>query len=346
MLQTLLQTIQAYFTEAHLRQRFTPEVIELVVILFASIAITAVFFLVYNALARTRRRREARLARVSDHAGRRSGRDQARSSLRSADYRPTTGLIRYLPKRELLRIRLQRAGFSGALGLYVAVSITITMVVALGMLIFGDLPPLAAPISAIASGILIPHSFLSWRAGKREQAFLKNLPEGIDIIVRGLKAGLPVSESMSAVGREAPEPVGGMFRKIGDVVQIGHPLEVAIEKVSKQMAVPELRFLAITMSVQKETGGNLTETLQNLAEILRRRRQMKLKVKAMSSEARASAFVLGSLPFIMFLLIYFVSRDYVMTLFTDPRGPTLVYIGLGMIGTGAAVMAKMIKFDI
>ena len=161
-----------------------------------------------------------------------------------------------------------------------------------------------------------------------------------------IRAGLPVTESLAAVGREAPEPVAGVFREVSDKIRVGEPLEVAVSSASRSMDVPELKFLAITLSVQRETGGNLAETLANLSEILRKRRQMKLKVKAVSSEARASAMILGSLPFVMFALIMVVSQDYIMQLFHDPRGHLMLAAGLASMGTGILVMMKMVRFEI
>ena len=320
--------------------------LETMIILLAAIAVLVGAVLLQGALARARRRRAARLARVGQQAPRRRSDQGKRGTLRAVQHRPAQGLIRLLPQRDLLRARLQRAGFQGGVGVYLAASAGLAVVTVMALLILRAGPPAAALISGVGAGIALPYAFIGWKATRREQAFLKNLPEGIDIIVRGLKAGLPVSESMAAVGREAAEPVGGLFREIADLVRIGHPLETAIERTARRMAVPELRFLAITLSVQKETGGNLTETLENLSEILRKRRQMKLKIRAVSSEARASAYIIGSLPFVMFCIIYLVNQPYVMELFTDPRGHVMIGLGLGSILFGVLVMAKMVKFEI
>lgn len=310
----------------------------------AAVSVLIVVILLGNAMARSRRHRQRRLDRV---AGKGSGvRVSARRPLRSADHIPPTGLLRYLPRSGLLRLRLQRAGMSGNPLPYLGACFLVALLATLVMLLWGAIPPLACPLAGLAAGIILPHMTVGWLSRRRENAFLKNLPEGIDIIVRGLKAGLPVTESMEAVGREAVEPVAGMFRQISDLIRIGHSLESAIERIAKRMAVPELRFLAITMAVQRETGGNLTETLENLAEILRKRRQMQLKIRAVSSEARASAYILGSLPFVMFVIIYTFNRGYVMELFSDPRGHMMIGIGLGSIAAGVLVMAKMIRFDI
>ena len=166
------------------------------------------------------------------------------------------------------------------------------------------------------------------------------------MIVRGLKSGLPVTESIRSVGEEFDGSVGEEFRQVSDRVKLGQPIDDALSEASARINLADFRFFVIALSVQRETGGNLSEALENLSDILRRRRQMQLKIKALSSEAKASALIIGSLPFIMFLLLHIVSGDYVQILFTDPRGMMLVGIGLGFMVVGIAVMAKMVRFEI
>jgi tight adherence protein B len=192
----------------------------------------------------------------------------------------------------------------------------------------------------------MPHAAINFMVNRRKERFTTRFPEGLDIIVRGLRAGLPIAESIVNARSEVPEPVKTVYGYIADGVNIGQNLEDAIADAAKLLDTPELKFFAVSLSVQRETGGNLAETLANLADILRRRRQMKLKVKAMSSEARASAYILGSLPFIMFGLIFFVNTDYAMELFTDPRGMVMVGIGIFMMTLGVLIMIKMVNFEI
>lgn len=299
---------------------------------------------IFNILDREKRSREQRLTRVVSRAA--PGSKAAVDAVRLAREKPKSGgLMAMMPKRSALARRLARAGYKPDPRRYLIASILTGLLG--GILLFlAGLPLSVVGLGALGCGLLLPHLFLSSRIGSRETRFLTNLPEGIDIVVRGLKAGLPVSESLAAVGREAPEPVSGIFREVVDLVRIGHSVEDAITKVAETMAVSELRFLGITLSIQKETGGNLTETLQNLSDILRKRRQMKLKIRAVSSEARTSAYIIGSLPFAVSLAIYLVNRDYVMLLFTDPRGLIMVACGLASIAFGALVMMKLVKFDI
>ncbi len=155
-----------------------------------------------------------------------------------------------------------------------------------------------------------------------------------------------MTESIRSVGEEFHGPVGEEFRFVSDRVKLGQQIDEALSEVSNRIDLPDFKFFVIALSVQRETGGNLSEALENLSDILRRRRQMVLKVKALSSEAKASALIIGSLPFIMFLILHMVSHDYVQTLFTDPRGNMMLGVGLGFMVVGVGVMMKMVKFEI
>ena len=181
---------------------------------------------------------------------------------------------------------------------------------------------------------------------RRLKLFTEQFPDAIDLIVRGVKSGLPVPESIRTVGAEMRDPVAAEFRTVAERVRIGQALEDALWAAAERVDTPEFRFFVVSLSVQRETGGNLAETLENLSDLLRRRRQMQLKIKAMSSEARASALILGSLPFLMFAIMALLNPGYVFTLFSDPRGIMMVAAGLGSLVVGVAVMAKMVRFEI
>jgi len=198
----------------------------------------------------------------------------------------------------------------------------------------------------VIAGVGLPHLFVGRMASKRLKLFTSQFPDAIDLIVRGLKSGLPVTESISAVGHEMADPVGFEFRHISDCVKFGQPLEEALWETARRLDTPEFKFFVISISVQRETGGNLSEALGNLSDILRRRRQMGLKIKAMSSEAKASAIILGSLPFIMFGIIFAMNPEYEMALFNDPRGQMMLGAGLGIMSLGILVMNKMVRFEI
>ena len=160
------------------------------------------------------------------------------------------------------------------------------------------------------------------------------------------KSGLPASESIRVVGQEIADPVGVEFREVSDQIKFGKTMTDALWAVSPRIDTPEFRFFIISLSIQQETGGNLAETLENLAHVLRRRKQLKLKIKALSSEAKASAYIIGSLPFIMFAILLMMNYGYASMLYKDPRGLMLVGCGLLSYAIGIGVMAKMVRFEV
>ncbi|MBK8907625.1 MAG: type II secretion system F family protein [Rhodospirillales bacterium] len=253
---------------------------------------------------------------------------------------------RLLPRQSMLTGRLRRTGLDITLGTYLLCSVGIGAVVFGAGVLFAGISALTASLIAVFVGLGLPHMIVGHLIARRRKKFLSVFPEAIELIVRGLKSGLPVSEAMAAVSREIADPVGVEFRAIMDTVKFGGKLEEVLWQTAKRLDIAELNFFVISLSIQQETGGNLAETLGNLADILRRRRQMKLKIKAMSGEARASACILGSLPFIMFAIVNVVNPGYASDLFTDPRGLVMVGAGLLSMLIGVAVMIKMIRFEI
>lgn len=253
---------------------------------------------------------------------------------------------RIIPRRDNLRQRLARTGKSIPLGSFFAASLAAGLVGFVVASFVLSLPPLIAFFAAIIAGIGLPNYYISRLANRRAKKFTAQFPEAIDLIVRGLKSGLPVSESIRMVGEELQEPVGTEFKAINDAQGLGQALEAAMWDATKRIPTPEFKFFVISLSVQRETGGNLAETLENLSDILRQRRHMRQKIKALSSEAKSSAMIIGALPFIMFGILMVTGRDYVLILFTDPRGHIMIGIGLASMAIGVFVMARMVKFKI
>jgi tight adherence protein B len=270
-----------------------------------------------------------------------------RRNLSDSSFRSLDRLIkRILPPPAQFRQHLARTGRRITMGEYVLANLLVGAVVA-GAAIYGFGAPHALGLFlGIIIGVGVPYLAIGRMATRRMNRFLKLFPDAIDLIVRGLKSGLPVGESIAVVGHEIAEPVGSEFRRISDNMKIGQPLEEALWEAAARIPLADFRFFVISLSVQRETGGNLTETLENLTNIVRRRQQMKLKIRAMSSEARASAYIIGSLPFILGTIIYLMNPEYASMLYTDPRGRFLVGIGLTWLVIGAAVMAKMVRFEI
>lgn len=254
--------------------------------------------------------------------------------------------LKLMPRRHMLRHRLMKAGLSLSPGQYALISMAMSVIPgALAKLVFG-VPLILVLLGSIVVGIGLPHVVVSNLIGRRLRSFTKLFPEAIDLMVRGIKSGLPISETINAIGQEMIDPVGIEFRRITDSVKLGQTLEEALWDAANRLDTPEFKFFVISLSVQRETGGNLAETLENLSEILRRRLQMQLKIKAMSSEAKASAYIIGSLPFVVFGILMLMNPNYVMVLFTDVRGMIVLGVGLFTMLLGVLVMAKMVKFDI
>ena len=253
---------------------------------------------------------------------------------------------KFLPNQKILEDRLARTGREISIGGFVLINVVVALVVfLLAMVVLRQSLALSLLLGLIA-GVGLPHFVIGKMVEKRLKLFTAQFPYSIDLIVRGLKSGLPVTESIASVGQEMPDPVGREFRDISDRVKFGQPLDEALWDTARRLDTAEFKFFVISISVQRETGGNLSEALGNLSDILRKRRQMGLKIKAMSSEAKASAIILGSLPFIMFGIIFALNPEYEMALFDDPRGQMMLGTGLGIMSMGVLVMSKMIKFEI
>ena len=197
------------------------------------------------------------------------------------------------------------------------------VLVALGVLASGRSVWIAI-VPGLLSGMVTVDKFVRFRGNMISNRFMKQLPDAIDTVIRGIRSGLPVIECIGSVGQEYDDPVGGHFKAISERVQLGEPLEGALWKVAQVIEKPEMDFLAIAIAIQVETGGSLSDALGNLADLLRARERMKLKIKAISSEAKASALIIGALPFVMLGLLMMMSPDYVMPLFTDPRGQMML----------------------
>jgi tight adherence protein B len=254
-------------------------------------------------------------------------------------------ILQYLPRPELLRERLHRTGKSISLGAYAIGSIVVG-VIATGAVVFARQSIFVAlPIGGLL-GIWLPFVFIGFLAKRRANNFGKHFPEAIALMVRGLKSGLPITETFNIVGTEVPDPVGAEFRQVNDQIRLGTVPEQALWDAAKRVGTPDIKFLVVTLSIQRETGGNLAETLENLDTILRRRKHMKLKVKALSSEARASAMIIGALPFIMLGVLAVVNLDYISLLFTTERGHKILMGASLSMSFGVAVMTKMVKFEI
>jgi tight adherence protein B len=246
---------------------------------------------------------------------------------------------------EALALRLHRTGKTWTLKQYFLASLGIFVLVATFVLLKSGAPVLALVVGIFA-GAAVPHFVVNFLINKRTTQFIVKFADAIDLLVRGLRSGLPVSETLGIVATEVPGPVGEEFKIITERMKIGKTMEDALQDTANRLNMAEFSFFCITLAIQRETGGNLAETLANLSEVLRKRAQMKLKIRAMSSESKASAYIVGSLPFIVFLMIYWVNSGYIGKFFLDDR---LIVAGLGgmvWMSIGAFIMAKMVSFEI
>lgn len=190
----------------------------------------------------------------------------------------------------------------------------------------------------------VPRWVLGFLKGMRQKKFAEQMADGIEIIVRGVKSGLPLNQCLRIIAAEAQEPLRTEFQNLVDGNQMGVPLDQNLQKMYERMPLPEVNFFSIVLIIQAKTGGNLSEALGNLANVLRSRKLLKAKINALSSEAKASAGIIGALPFIVAVLVYFVRPDYIMILFTNQTGNLILLGAAVMMGTGIMVMRQMINF--
>ncbi|MEJ6596068.1 type II secretion system F family protein [Parasphingorhabdus sp.] len=250
-----------------------------------------------------------------------------------------------MTKMEMLAIRMEKTGKPWPLSYFFYVAGGLFIVVS-GLLLLKGAPILLCLFFGLLVGAGLPHLVVGFLINRRIAKFTASFPDAIELLVRGLRSGLPVTETIGVVAKEIGGPVGEEFRNVVDRIKIGQTMEDALQVSAKRMDTPEFKFFCITLAIQRETGGNLAETLSNLAEVLRKRGQMKLKIKAMSSESKASAYIVGSLPFIVFGLVYTVNPTYLAGFFYEER---LIIAGLGglcWMSIGVFIMAKMVNFEI
>jgi tight adherence protein B len=246
--------------------------------------------------------------------------------------------------RPPLSVRISQAGLHWSKRQFMWISVALGGAAFLVAMLLGAavVPALAF---AFASGFGVPRWLLKFLKKRREARFLNALPDAVDVIVRGIKAGLPLLDSLKLIAAEAPEPIGSEFRGIIETQTVGIPLGEACLKLYERIPVAEANFFGIVVSIQQRAGGNLSEALGNLSRVLRDRKKMKAKIKAMSMEAKASASIIGSLPIVVMSLVYFTSPSYIELLWTEQLGRMmLACCGIWMF-IGIMVMRKMINFD-
>ncbi|SKB45953.1 type II secretion system F family protein [Sphingopyxis flava] len=269
---------------------------------------------------------------------------QMRKTIQAASGQGSS-LTSLMPRREQMELRLRRTGKGWTVSQYMFASMGL-FVVMTGALLVLRTPFVLAALIGVMAAVGLPYLATGRLIKRRVAAFNARFPDAIDLLVRGLKSGLPVTETFQVVSQELPGPVGEEFRGVVERIRIGNTMEAALQESAEMLATPEFQFFCITIAIQRETGGNLAETLGNLSDVLRKRAQMKLKIRAMSSEAKASAYIVGALPFFVFGIVWTMNPEYLSGFFHEQR---LIVTGLGglvWMSIGAFIMSRMISFEI
>ncbi|NRP72790.1 hypothetical protein ILFOPFJJ_03689 [Ensifer psoraleae] len=322
------------------------------VFLLASTSIGGVMIAVFYprvVKASVYRQRFERIAAVAERKqserAEEDGRDRRRSvekTLREIDAKHKANARR--SRKPSLAGRIRQAGLHWSTRTYFLACAGVALTTWSIMVPLG-LGPLVAVGFAIAGGLLLPHAYVSKKRKSRFARFAAEFPNAVDVIVRGLKAGLPMGDCLRVIAAEAQEPVKSEFVSIAQDQTLGIPVDEAVERMCERMPLPEANFFAIVIAIQSRTGGSLSEALGNLSKVLRERKKMKSKIKAMSAEAKSSAGIIGVLPFFVAGAVYLTSPDYMMLLVTTLTGK-LVLVGCGLwMGIGILVMRRMINFD-
>jgi tight adherence protein B len=271
-----------------------------------------------------------------------------RSLARQQSATPTIDRIarQWMPRRDMLAHRLARTGRRISVGQYAMTAVGLALLVAIALACTTSLGVVASLLVGLLIGIALPHKVVGRMGKRRVAAFIALFPEAIDLMVRALRSGLPISEAIIGAGREIGDPVGDELGRVEAGMRMGRDLEGLLWDIANRIDVPEFRFFIIALSVQRETGGNLGETLANLGDVLRRRRQMRAKVRAMSSETRATTTILAGMPVLVIGMLALTTPHYLAPLFSDFRGFLLDGLALTMLGTGVGIMTKMARFEI
>jgi tight adherence protein B len=319
----------------------------LAVAFLAAVAIGGVFWVFVYPIISGQRKAEQRMASVAkpepvavraSRVNQKSRRDSVENTLKELENRAKE------QKRVAITTRISQAGLSWSKRQFIIISTALGAVIFLIMLV-SDMGLIAAVALGFAGAFGLPRWMLSYLKKRRESKFLNNFPDAVDVIVRGIKAGLPLLDCLKMIALESGEPVKSEFRSIIETQAIGMPLGDACAKLYESMPLAEANFFGIVISIQQKAGGNLSEALGNLSRVLRDRKKMKAKIQAMSMEAKASASIIGALPLAVMTLVWITSPHYISLLWTDPLGRLMLAGSAVWMSCGVFVMKKMINFD-
>jgi tight adherence protein B len=244
-----------------------------------------------------------------------------------------------------LTVRMRQAGLAWTKNTYYLFCVAMALGVFAVMLLIVGFGLIPAAGFGLSGGVLLPHFWVNFKRKRRLRQFSDEFPNAVDVIVRGVKAGLPLIDCLKVIASEAQDPVKSEFREIVEDQTLGLPLAEAVERLPERIPMSETSFFAIVIAIQARTGGSLSEALSNLSKVLRDRKKMAGKIRAMSAEAKSSAGIIGSLPGVVALLVYLTSPDYIALLFTETTGRIVLGICAFWMFMGIMVMRKMINFD-
>ncbi|MGQ0457152.1 MAG: type II secretion system F family protein [Hyphomicrobium sp.] len=314
----------------------------------AAVALAAVVYAVIYPYVSGDRQKDKRISNVIDARARRAG--AAASEAMNSRKKNVADTLKEMENRQksrekiTMRLRLQRAGLDISVRDFYLISAGAAVVICGVVFAFLSIPLPGYIAIAFVSGLGLPRFVLGKLIARRQKQFVAELANAIDIIVRGVKSGLPLNECIQVVARESPEPLSGEFREVVEQQRLGVTLGDCLERMCERMPIAEVRFLTIVIAIQQQAGGNLSEALGNLSGVLRDRFMLAMKVKALSAEAKASAAVLASLPPGVMGMVYMTSPDYIMPLFATPQGNFMLLFGGVWMLTGIMIMRKMINF--
>lgn len=325
------------------------------IILLAAISAAAVSYGVLFSRIETDKKTEGRMARVKSAETDRNKVKAARDRVQDLAKRRKSiqDDLKALEKRQqentkknlTIKSRIGQAGLKISTTQFYLMSVGVGVGAFVVGLMLGASLLIALGISfAVAFGL--PRWMLGYIIKRRKNKFLDELPNSLDVMVRSIKSGLPLNDALRLIAQEGQEPVKGEFRKVVEAQAVGLSIPEAVARMYQAFPMQELNFFAIVISIQSQAGGNLSEALANLSKVLRERRKMKQKIAAVSMEAKASASIIGALPFIVALLVYLTSPDYISILFSDPRGHVILGFSGIWMSTGIIVMRNMINFEI
>lgn len=326
------------------------ETMQMGLVLLAALSAAAIIYILAYPLISGEAKAEKRILDVTDSKTKRTGRNVQTEQVNNRRKQVADSLKELEAKQKQrekisMRTRLERAGLDITPQMFWIAS-GISGVV-LGVVAFISLPgmnPLISVAVAFVGAFGLPRWAVQRMIKRRQSKFIEEFANSIDVVVRGVKSGLPLNECLNIIARESPSPIREEFKELVEQQRVGVPLAECFHRMMERMPLPEVNFFAIVISIQQQAGGNLSEALGNLAGVLRDRKRLQAKVKALSAEAKASAGVLAALPFMVMGMVYLSTPNYIKILFTAKMGQFLLICAAVWMTCGVLVMRKMINF--